>query len=146
MSLSTDKFFYNALRNSADVIKVTEGRIFNPAREEIDEEEDKIPYLILSLDGVQNEAIDEDSAGEGRVDTDTLSLLCVANSRSGLADLTELVRKTLRKALLAFGDDEVAEYGCSITDYKFSAGAVQFDFMKPCYFQTLTYNVENEIF
>lgn len=146
MSLSTDRFFFQALRTEGDIIELTQGRIFNPAREDIDEEEDKIPYIIISLDGTQNVPTDKDAQGEGRLDTDTISVLCVAEDRESLANLAELVRRTLRKALVDFGEDEAVEYGFSITDYAFAGGAVQFDPGKPCCFQTLTYSVENEIF
>lgn len=145
MSLSTDKYFYQSLRTSADILESTNGRIFNPAREDIDEEEDKIPYIILTLDGVQNEPTDKD-CGEGRVDNDTISILVVAEDRERLSNLAELVRTTLRRALERFNDNDSIEYGFSITDYRFSAGGVQFDGSKPCCFQTLTYTVENEIY
>lgn len=146
MSLSTDRFFYDALRNDSDIIATTGGRIFNPGREDIDEEEDKIPYIILSLDGVQNEHADnKDECGEGLVDSDTISVLVVAENRNKLANLANTVRNVLHQALDEFWDEDVELYGFSIFDYSFSAGPVQLDASKPCCFQTLTYVVDNEI-
>ena len=90
--LAADKFFFDALGASADINGRVEGRIFNPARATIDEEEDRIPYIIITLDSVTNDGQTKDSDVEGDSDTATVSVLCVENDRDSLASLTQAVR------------------------------------------------------
>lgn len=140
MSLITDRFFYDALRNSADVIEVTEGRIFNTARPEIDEEEDKIPYVIIQNMGTQGQNISKDGDD---ADLDTITITVVAEKREGLGDMTTLIRETIEDEMDDAGMDcECCDDGYDIIEYSFSAGAVQYDGMKPCFFQELTWVVE----
>lgn len=136
MSLATDKFFIEALSNSDVVTSAFEGRIFDTARPEIDEEEDKIPYLIVTNEGVQNITESKDDVGESDTDNVTISVLVVATDRQHLAELSQLIRTTLRNAIEATDEE--------ILDYTFSAGPVQYDGMKPCHFVTLTYQCETE--
>lgn len=136
MSLATDKFFIEALFASHAVKTAFEGRIFDTARPEIDEEEDKIPYLIVTNEGVQNVTESKDDVGESDTDNVTISVLVVATDRQHLAELSQLIRTTLRNAITE--DDN------EIIDYSFSAGAIQYDGMKPCHFVTLNYQCETE--
>ena len=45
MSLKTDLFFARSCRRLS-IMETTEGRVFNTGRDEISEEEDKIPYIV----------------------------------------------------------------------------------------------------
>lgn len=140
MSLSTDKFFAKSLRASDVIVDAVDGRIFNTSREEIDEEEDKIPYIIISHDGTQNEADDKDTWGEGDSDIDTISVLVVERSREELAELAEGVRKVLQTALEAQWGTPDESMGFVISGYEFSGSRVEMDIdPKTCYYQTLTY-------
>lgn len=141
MSLVTDKFFYDALRNNADVIEVTEGRIFNTARPEIDEKVDKIPYIIIQNMGTQEQNLTKD---EDTTDSDTITILVVAETREGLGDMATLIRKTIKDAMDELDYDDGVESGYNMLDYTFSAGAVLYDSMKPCHYQELTWICETE--
>ena len=66
MSLSTDKFFYRALKADTAIMKATGGRIFNPARTTADEKEDRIPYITITLDEVDNQSETKDDIEDGR--------------------------------------------------------------------------------
>lgn len=138
MSLATDKFFIEALSNSEVVTSAFEGRIFDTARPEIDEEEDKIPYLIVTNEGVQNVTESKDDVCESDTDNVTISVLVVGRDRQDLADLSQCVRNCLREAITEDEDE--------ILDYTFTAGPVQYDDMKPCHFVTLNYNCVTENF
>jgi len=139
MSLITDLFFYNALKADDDIMEETEGRIFNTARNEEDENEDKLPYIIITYDGMQNDQGTKDSTGESDIDRDTISVLCVAEDREDLADLMEMVRPCIKDAM---EDQDATEQGFIIDDYSLTASAIECDPSRPCHFQTLTYQCE----
>lgn len=140
--LNIDKFFHEALRRSGDVMEAVDGRIFNPARPEIDEEEDLIPYLIITYDGGQSDTGSKDD-NLSRLSSATVSILCCAEDRQALADLTELVEGTIAQEFATEGlYDDHDEWAFYIDNAMESAGPVQFDAQKPCCFQTLTYQCE----
>lgn len=143
--LNVDRFFVTALCDSAEVMGMTDERIFDPARPEIDEDEDRIPYIIVTYDGGSATGSNKDNV-LAAMDAATVSILCVANSREELAALTDLVHDAVATA---FDDgqfyDEHDDWDFYITDASESAGAVQFDpGTKPCCFQTLTYQCNTE--
>ena len=135
--LAADKFFFDALRASADINGRVEGRIFNPARATIDEEEDRIPYIIITLDSVTNDGQTKDSDVEGDEDVATVSVLCVDTDRDRLASLTQAVRNQCRAYLAA--TPEADRY---IYEWQFTASEVGYDPMKPCCYQTLRYQCD----
>lgn len=139
MALTTDRFFYDALRANSGIMLNTDGRIFNPARPEIDEEEDAIPYIIIQHTGLQQNSGSKDAEEE---DTDTITITAVAETREGLGNLAQLIRDVMREAFDAFSDDDETQYGFGIEDYGFSAGPVQYDSVKPCHFQDLVWSCE----
>lgn len=132
--LTTDKLFYEALKTATPILQMTGGRIFNTVYPEVAEDKDEIPYIIIAHDGVQNRTDSKDDIGEGSTDIETISILIVAGDRerSPLATLAQLVRSRIRQAANQW----------DIYDYTFSAGPVQYDMYKPCYYQTLTYVCE----
>lgn len=107
------------------------GRMFYVARKTADEQQDRIPYLIVLPQGITTEG------NKDRFDItqiDTVDILCVAADGEQLAALTELVHLTFQNNIV--GDDTYF-----VEDYTFSASAVQYDPDKPCFFQTLTYRI-----
>lgn len=143
MSLKTDLFFARSCRRLS-IMEATEGRVFNTGRDEISEEEDKIPYIIITNDGTQNDEESKDVVAESDYDRDTISVLVVSDTRSHLAELAEEVRKSVKQDVedMDMDEDMAKEFGFLINDYSFSASAVEYDPSKPCFFQTLTYNCE----
>lgn len=137
--LNVDLFFHAALELSPDVINTLGGRVFNTARPEIDEEEDRIPYVIISYDGGGSDGGTKDSR-LSTLSSATVSVLIVAESRNDLARIANMVHSSIESAF------RIAPEICKDRDWPFviysaseSAGPVQLDPMKPCYFQTLTY-------
>ena len=137
MSLQTDKFFYSALTQSEDVTAIVDDRIFNPARPTVDEDEDKIPYIIITFDGLQNNADTKDDGVEGDEDRVTVGILCVHEDCDALGDMTELVRQTLCDYWDTHRDDPLTPIS-----WQFSAGRVDYDPDKPCCYQLLTYQCD----
>lgn len=139
MSLRTDQFFYSALSSSPAITDKVQDRIFNPARTTVDENEDRIPYLIITMDGVTNDESTKDDV-EGQTDTVEIGVLCVADDRESLADLTEAVRMQMVSYLhQAEEGQEVDDAELAPYDWSFSASAVMYDEMKPCVYQSLRY-------
>lgn len=139
MSLRTDQFFYDAIKASSSILEEVDGRIFNPARSTVDEDEDRVPYIIITLDGGSNDSGTKDDV-EGDTDTVSISVLIVHNDRESLAELAEAVRLQCRTFLSQVEDDEESEdYALAPLDWSFSFGEVAYDDMKPCVFQTLRY-------
>lgn len=138
MGMMTDKFFYDVLRQSETVTGMVGDRIFNTGRPEEDETEDRIPYIIVTFDGMVNDNPTKDDV-EGESDTVRISVLCVAKTRTQLADLTMSVRDAV---IQSYGTDEEMEE--RPYSYMLSADGVQYDMDKPCYFQTLHYQCDTE--
>lgn len=143
MSMVTDKFFYLALKES-DVETMTGERIYNTARPERDEEEDRLPYVIVTLDSVTNDPSTKDG-GEGDYDTVTVSVLCVAETRGNLATLVSAVRMAVMNATYAAEEDITEEMlALRPLSYLFTADGVQYDPTKPCFYQTMHYQCDTE--
>lgn len=141
MSLKTDLFFARACRRQS-IIDTTHNRIFNTGRDEISEEEDKIPYIIITNDGTRNDVESKDDKPESEYDSDTVSVLVVSDTRSHLAELVEEVRTSVCDDVADMDEEMGRNFGFIIQDYTFTAGPVEYDPSKPCFFQTLTYNCE----
>ena len=149
MSLRIGKTFVEALRQSDDLARLlgaredTEhrlvgARIFAVARQTQDEQEDRIPYVIMMPEGISASASKDDYE---ETDLATVSLLCVADTYQALISLTEQVRETVAVRL----QDAAQAEDFRIDDYSFAASAVSYDADKPCYFQTLTYQCATQI-
>ena len=139
MSLLTDKFFYNALVASEDITAMVDDRIYNPARSNTEEDEDRIPYIIVKFDGLQNNSETKDDGVEGDEDMVNISILCVSGDCDSLGDLTEAVRQQC-KIYWEAGTDEQTPI-----DWNFSASEVEYDPDKPCCYQLLRYNCTTNI-
>ena len=118
MSLITDKVFYNALRSNADLMATVGGRIESTSIPVPDDQLDNepVPYIIITFDGLQNEGFTKDNSYEGDTDKVQVSIDVTAQTRDELGDIMQAIRET--------------------------ASPVRYDSMKPCYFQTLNYNCD----
>lgn len=137
MSLSTDRFFYQALTADTDVTAIVGTRIANPALTYEQEDKWPLPYMVIALEGVQNGNGTKDEVGESDEDTSTVSVLCVAANRDALATLAQTARTAIRTAFEEMSG--WATLGFEIMDYQFNADGVQLDPDKPCVYQTLRY-------
>lgn len=144
MSLITDKVFYNALRSNAALMAQVGGRIESTSIPVPDEQLDNepVPFIIITFDGLQNEGFTKDNDFEGILDRVQVSIEVAAESRDVLGQIMQTVRQTI---IDYFEDDEGHawdDYDYIPQNYTFSASAVGYDGDKPCYYQTLTYNCD----
>lgn len=144
MSLITDKVFYNALRTNSSVMALVSGRIESTSIPVPDEEflNEPVPYIIITFDGLQNEGFTKDNDFEGDTDMVQVSIEVAAESRDALGTIMEAIRK----AVIDYFEDEEGhawdDYDYVPNSYTFTASAIGYDSVKPCYFQTLTYNCD----
>jgi hypothetical protein len=143
MSLQTDIIFVRALRENQELMaQLPAGDVYNTAiaLPEPEAENAPLPYIIVSYDGMTNDQTTKDSF-EGDTDTVTIGIEVAATTRKELFDITQAVRTTV----LAFfeqlpeDDTDIAE---APLDYQLSATAVNYDDLKPCYWQRLSYQCD----
>jgi hypothetical protein len=153
MSLATDSIFITALQSNTDLLEAlgyveatetSEGapaRLYCTAIPLPDEDADNVPvpYVIVTFDGLTNDQGTKDDRYESEYDTVNIGVEVTARNINELHDMTQMVRDTILSYL--------RENDTAIMDYNFAAQQIQFDSLKPCYWQVLTYqcDVENHI-
>ena len=144
MSLQTDIIFVKALRADEELMaKLAAGDVYNTAIALPDEDLDNapLPYVIVSFDGLTNDIDTKDDPFESDSDAVNISIEIAARTRSELGQLAEAVRHQVHQYFLdADPTDDDAEL--IPHDYQFSAQAVNYDSLKPCYWQVLTYQCD----
>ena len=155
MSLATDSIFISALQSNSELLEElgfveqtqstagTPARLYGTAIPVPDEDVDNVsvPYVIVTFDGLNNQAGTKDNRYESDYDTVNIGIEVTAKTLTGLHELTQMVRDTVLSYL--------QQIETVIYDYTFNADAIQFDSMKPCYWQVLryqcdVYNVKDE--
>lgn len=149
MSLITDAIFVKALRSNAELIEqLPAGDVYNTTIALPDEDIDNapLPYVIVSFNGLQNEDQTKDDDFEAESDNVQIGIEIAAETRPKLGALAMAVRKTLREYFRDHqGDDSDEDYALIPNDMTLSAQPVQYDSLKPCYWQTLIYQCDTNI-
>jgi hypothetical protein len=144
MILQTDIIFVKALHDDEELMaKLAAGDVYNTAIALPDEDLDNasLPYVIVSFDGLTNDIDTKDDPYESDSDAVNISIEIAARTRSELGQLAEAVRHQVHQYFLdADPTDEDADL--IPHDYQFSAQAVNYDSLKPCYWQVLTYQCD----
>ena len=144
MSLQTDIIFVKALRANADLMaQLAAGDVYNTAIALPDEDLDNapLPYAIVTFDGLNNDIDTKDDPFERDSDSVNISIEIAAKTRNELGQLAEAIRRQVHQYFInADPTDEDADL--IPHDYQFSAQAVNYDSMKPCYWQVLTYQCD----
>ena len=141
MSLQTDIIFAKAIKSDEGILSLLKaGDVYNTTIAMPDEDlaNAPVPYVIVSFDGLTNDQSTKDDY-EGDTDTVTVSIEIAAETRPKLAALAKMIRKAVRRyfiACLKEGNDMVP------LDYQFSAKPVNYDSLKPCFWQELTYQCD----
>jgi hypothetical protein len=144
MSLLTDIIFVKALRADEDLMaQLPAGDVYNTAIALPDEELDNapLPYIIVSFDGLTNDVETKDDPFEGDSDNVTISIEIAAKTRPELGELADAVRKQIHDYFVE-ADSDTEDADLIPLDYQFSAQAVNYDSLKPCYWQVLTYQCD----
>ena len=143
MSLATDSIFVDALKSNAALVERVGGRIYGTAIPLPDEDADNVPvpYLIVTFDGMNNDAGTKDNMYESNYDRVNIGVEVVGETLAKLHEVAQAVRDTIWNY---FVNNRTA-----VEDYTFTADAIQYDSMKPCYWQVLryqcdVYNIEDD--
>ena len=150
MSLATDSIFVSALKSNSDLLyKLTESldddgttvidetpRLYGTAIGLPDEDAENVPvpYVIVTFNGLTNDQGTKDNRYESPYDTVNIGVEVTAKTLDDLHTLTQMVRDTILSYLRT---NETA-----IMDYQFAAQPIQYDSLKPCYWQVLTYQCD----
>ena len=149
MSLATDSIFITALQSNSELLEALgyDPETGEPARlyctaiplPDADADNVQVPYVIVTFDGLTNDQCTKDDRYESEYDTVNIGVEVTARNINELHDLTQMVRDTILSYL--------RENDTAIMDYNFAAQQIQFDSLKPCYWQVLTYqcDVENHL-
>ena len=148
MSLATDSIFITALQSNTDLLEAlgyveatvtSEGapaRLYCTAIPLPDEDADNVPvpYVIVTFDGLTNDHGTKDDRYESNYDTVNIGVEVAARNINELHDLTQMVRDTILSYLRSTDT--------AIMDYNLAAQQIQYDSLKPCYWQVLTYQCD----
>ena len=139
-SLATDSIFIAALNADAILMQKIGGRLYSTAIPLPDEEAENVPvpYIIVTLDGLDNDTQSKDDPYEGDYDSVQIGVEITAENREKLAELTQQVRDIIHGYFRSYADDERD----AVEGYQLSAEPVQYDSMKPCFWQTLRYQCD----
>ena len=144
MSLQTDIIFVKALRANADLMaQLAAGDVYNTAIALPDEDLDNapMPYAIVTFDGLTNDIDTKDDPFESESDSVNISIEIAAKTRNELGQLASAIRRQVHQYFIN-ADPTDEDYELVPTDYQFSAQAVNYDSLKPCYWQVLTYQCD----
>jgi hypothetical protein len=144
MSLATDSIFITALQSNSELLEALgydpetgeNARLYCTAIPLPDEDADNVPvpYVIVTFDGLTNDQGTKDDRYESEYDTVNIGVEVIARNINELHELTQMVRDTILSYL--------RENDTATMDYNFAAQQIQFDSLKPCYWQVLTYQCD----
>ena len=148
MSLQTDIIFVKALRSNAELIgQLPAGDVYNTAIALPDEEAENapLPYIIVSFDGLNNQDTTKDDAFESESDSVQIGITICAGEREELGEMAVAVRTTIREYFREhYGDTTDEDFVLIPDDIRLNAQGVQYDSMKPCFWQVLNYQCDTE--
>ena len=148
MSLKTDIIFVKALRADDTLMgKLAAGDVHNTTIALPDKDLDNapLPYVIVSFDGLTNDQTTKDDY-ESSIDQVNISVEIAAATRPEVADLALQIRRQVRHYFMN-AEETDDDFDMIPLDYQFSATQVNYDQLKPCYWQVLNYqcDVRNDI-
>lgn len=125
-----------AIQSDASLMQKIGGRLYGTAIPLPDEDADNVdvPYVIVTFNGLTNDQGTKDDRYESRYDKVEIGVEVTAKTLDDLHILTEMVRDTILSYLRSRTTD--------VDDYLFTAEGIQYDSMKPCYWQVLRYQCD----
>ena len=144
MSLLTDTVFVSALRADSELMQqLPAGDVYNTAIGLPDEELDNapLPYIIVSFDGLTNDVETKDDPFEGDTDDVQISIEIAARTRIELGEIADQIRKDVHNYFINASEED-EDFDLVPADYTFSAQAVNYDPLKPCWWMELNYQCD----
>ena len=133
--MTLDEILFNALVNSNDVSTAVDGRIKDVCFEVGPDEKDNtpLPYIIVTDGGVQNAPQTKDTEWESYEDTAVAGIEVSAKSPGEVRRLIKMARRAVAEYISTLDYKERPELQSVRTE------GVAWDWMKPCYWDTLVY-------
>jgi len=138
--LELDEFFFNALMTDADLVLAVGGRIESTCFEVSPEDKDntQLPCIIVTDDGLTNQPTDKDMEWESSEDRVQASVEVDGRDPKEVKQLIRMVRKAIANYITTlYGKGEEIPTLQSI-----QTNGVAWDWMKPCYHETVTYQCD----
>ena len=132
-----DEIIYDAIRADEDLMIAIGGRVVSTCFEVSPEEADKtpLPYIIVTDDGFQNQIESKDEGWEGSEDRVSVGVEVAAVSPKEVKRLILMVRQAVVNYI-----DQMYDEGEDIPELdSLSSDGLAWDWMKPCYYQRLSY-------
>ena len=133
-----DEIIYDAILADAALMTAIGGRVASTCFEVSPDETDNtpLPNIIVTDDGFQNQDTTKDSVWEGEDDEVQVTVDIAAKSPNEVKDLVRMVRRAVSRYIIGMYENHemVPELD------KLSSDGLQWDWMRPCYYQKLTFN------
>jgi hypothetical protein len=143
--LELDELFYNALMADAELVAAVGGRIESTCFEVSPDEQDntQLPCIIVTDDGLTNNVGTKDDVWEGSEDRVQASVEVDGRDPKEVKQLIRMVRKAISDHIASLYDQ--GEYIPTLQSEQ--TNGVAWDWMKPCYHSTITYqcDVKNDL-
>lgn len=142
--IALDEILFNALRSDAVLMEDVGGRIVSTCFEVGPDKPDNtdLPCIIVMDDGFQNNPDTKDCEWEAYEDRVTASVEVDAKSAKAVKALIRKVRHAIANYIQTLYNEgeEIPKLESIVSN------GIAWDWMKPCYHSTLTYNciIENE--
>ena len=133
-----DEIIYDAIRADAALMEAIGNRVQSTCFEVSPAEQDNtpIPYVIVTDDGFQNQVGTKDTVWESGEDRVQAGVEVAADSPAEVKRLIKMVRSAVETYVVG-----LYEQGETIPELEsLSSDGLAWDWMKPCYFQRLTYS------
>lgn len=143
MAVELDELFFNALKADAELVTAVEGRIESTCFEVSPDEQDNtlLPCIIVTDDGLTNNLGTKDDVWEGSEDRVQASIEVDGRDPKEVKSLIRMVRKAISDYIASLYDqgEEIP------TLQSVQTNGVAWDWMKPCYHSTITYQCDVKI-
>ena len=142
-AMKVDEIIYDAIKADSDLMAIFGGRVVSTCFEVPPTEDDNtpIPYAIITDDGFQNQQTTKDCVWEAAEDRVQATVEIAAASPREVQDLVQMVRRTVEQYIVTmYRAGEINDYDKKLQLESLSSDGLAWDWMKPCYFQRLTYS------
>lgn len=133
-----DEIIYDAICADAALMEAIGNRVVSTCFEVSPDETDKtpVPYIIVTDDGFQNQAGSKDTVWESGEDRVQAGVEVAAESPAEVKRLIKMVRQAVEQYVCQMYTD-----GDTTPELEsLSSDGIAWDWMKPCYYQRLTYS------
>ena len=133
-----DEIIYDAICADAALMEAIGNRVVSTCFEVSPDETDNtpLPNIIVTDDGFQNQDTTKDSVWEGEDDEVQVTVDIAAQSPNEVKDLVHMVRRAVSRYIIGMYENHEAVPELD----KLSSDGLQWDWMRPCYYQKLTFN------